>query len=75
MTTPALAQNVRGKGRHYQHPNGDMVPSVTNVIGILDKPALPRWAAKMVAESAYRMRHSLAGMEQNEAVDMLKGSP
>jgi len=75
VTTPALAQNVKGKGRHYQHPNGDMVPSVTNVIGILDKPALPRWAAKMVAESAYRMRHSLAGMEQNEAVDMLKGSP
>ena len=76
MTTPALAQNVRGKGRHYSNPQtGDMVPSVTNVISILDKPALPRWAAKMVAEAAYRMRHSLAEMEQNEAVDMLKGSP
>jgi len=75
VTTPALAQNVRGKGRHYQHPAGDLVPSVTNVIGILDKPALSRWAAKMVAESAYRMRHSLADMEQNEAIDMLKGSP
>lgn len=75
MTTPALAQNVRGKGRHYQHPSGDLVPSVTNVISVLDKPALPRWAAKMVAESAYRMRHALAEMEQNEAIDMLKGSP
>jgi len=76
MTTPALAEHVRGKGRHYQHPTtGELVPSVTNVIGVLDKPALPRWSAKMVAETAYRMRHSLAGMERNEAVDMLKGSP
>jgi hypothetical protein len=76
VSTPALAQNVRGKGRHYTNPQtGDLVPSVTNVIGILDKPALPRWSAKMVAETAYRMRHSLPGMEQNEAVDMLKGSP
>ena len=71
MTTPALAQNVRGKGRHYQTPDGELVPSVTNVISILDKPALPRWSAKMVAETAYRMRHSLSGMERNEAVDLL----
>ncbi|HEY7825003.1 MAG TPA: hypothetical protein VIG24_19340 [Acidimicrobiia bacterium] len=75
MTTPALAQNVRGKGRHYAGPDGELVPSVTNVIGILDKPALPRWSAKMVAETAYRMRHSLAEMEEGEAVDMLKSSP
>jgi hypothetical protein len=75
VTTPALAQNVRGKGRHYLAADGELVPSVTNVIGILDKPALPRWSAKMVAETAYRMRHSLPGMEENEAVDMLKGSP
>jgi hypothetical protein len=76
VTTPALAKNVRGKGRHYEHPNtGDLVPSVTNVIGVLDKPALPRWAAKMVAETAYRMRNSLAEMDEAEAVDMLKGAP
>jgi hypothetical protein len=75
VTTPALAQNVRGKGRHYAHPSGDLVPSVTNVIGILDKPALPRWSAKMVAEMAYRMRHALPEMTESEAVDMLKGSP
>jgi hypothetical protein len=76
MTTPALAQNVRGKGRHYKDPLTDMlVPSVTNVIGILDKPALPRWSAKMVAETAYRMRHALPEMDESEAVDMLKGSP
>jgi hypothetical protein len=76
MTTPALAENVKGRGRHYRHPvTGDLVPSITNVIGTLDKPALPRWAAKMVAETAYRMRSALPLMEESEAVDMLKGSP
>jgi hypothetical protein len=76
MTTPALAQNVRGKGRHYKHPaTGELVPSVTNIIGILDKPALSRWSAKLVAETAYRMRHALPNMEEAEAVDMLKGAP
>jgi len=76
MTTPTLAQNVRGKGRHYQHPTtGELLPSVTNVIGVLNKPALPRWAAKMVAEQAVAMRHSLPNLEPDEAVDMLKGAP
>ena len=76
MTTPLLSEQVRGKGRMYRSPaDGELVPSITNVIGVLDKPALPRWAAKMVAETAYRMRHALPEMEEAEAVDMLKGSP
>jgi hypothetical protein len=75
VTTPALAENVRGKGRHYRTADDTLVPSVTNVIGILDKPALPRWSAKLVAETAYRMRHALPEMDENEAVDMLKASP
>jgi hypothetical protein len=76
MTTPLLSEQIRGKGRMYRNPvTGDLVPSITNVIGILDKPALPRWAAKMVAETAYRMRSALPLMEESEAVDMLKGSP
>jgi hypothetical protein len=76
MTTPTLAEHVKGKGRHYRHPaTGELVPSITNVIGVLDKPALPRWSAKLVAETAYRMRHSLPGMEEAEAVDMLKSAP
>lgn len=76
MTDPPLAFNKRGAGRHYEHPvTGAHVPSVTNVLKVLDRPAIPRWAAKSVAETAYRMRHSLADMEQNEAIDMLKGSP
>ena len=76
MTTPALAENVKGRGRHYRHPNtGELVPSVTNVLGILNKPALPRWAAKVVAEQAVAMRDSLPKLDEAEAIDLLKGAP
>jgi len=75
VTTPALAENVRGKGRHYRRNNGELVPSVTNVIGIMDKPALPRWAANMVAQRAMVLKHSLAKMDDNEVVDTLKSAP
>ena len=75
MTTPALAENVKGKGRHYKGTDGILVPSVTNVIGILDKPALPRWSAKLVAERAMQMKHSLGNMEDGDIVDMLKSAP
>ncbi|HEY7822893.1 MAG TPA: hypothetical protein VIG24_08680, partial [Acidimicrobiia bacterium] len=76
MTTPALAQNVRGKGRHYQAPDGELVPSVTNVLSVMGKgDVLMRWAAKMVAERAMVMKHSLGRMEDNEIVDTLKSAP
>lgn len=76
MTTPKLAEQVRGKGRMYRDPRDNRLKlSVTNVQGALSKPALPRWAALEVAKSAYKMRHALAEMDQDEAVDMLKGSP
>ncbi len=39
--------NVTKKGRHYTLPNGEDVPSVTNVQSILDKPALLWWAANV----------------------------
>jgi hypothetical protein len=76
MSTPALAQNVRGKGRHYAHPEtGELLPSITNVLNILDKPALPRWAAKLVAERAWDLRSTLDELGRDEAIDILKGSP
>lgn len=76
MTAPKMSKQVPGKGRMYVHPvTGAEVPSVTNCIGVLDKPALPRWAAKMVAQQAWKMRQSLDELGEDEAVDVLKGSP
>jgi hypothetical protein len=76
MTTPLLAENVKGKGRHYKHPNtGDLVPSITNVIGVLNKPALPRWAAIEVAKKAWELRLSLPNMDEEDAVAVMKGAP
>jgi len=76
MTTPVLAEQVKGKGRHYRIPDTDhLVPSVTNIISVLDKPALPYWAAKMVAQTAWELRDAIGNLEEDEAVDLLKGSP
>jgi hypothetical protein len=75
VTTPALAQNVKGKGRHYQGADGELVPSVTNIIGIMDKPALPRWAANEVAKRAAALKRSLGAMSDADVVDTLKGAP
>ena len=78
MTTPKLAKSVRGKGRMYTHPDGHDVPSVTNIIDMMNKPALPRWAAKAVAERAWEIRARLASADQEQrdyAVAELKGSP
>jgi hypothetical protein len=73
VSTPVLSEHVRGKGRMYRHPALDeLVPSVTNVIGMLDKPALSRWSALEVAKGAYKMRHALTEMDEAEAVGILK---
>lgn len=75
MTTPALAESVKGKGRHYRHPgSGELVPSVTNILSMLNKPALVGWAAKVVAEQAADLRESLVKMERDEVVTLLKGA-
>lgn len=75
MTSPALAVKV-GSGRGYVHPITNItVPSVTTVIGVLDKPALPRWAAKSVAEFAVSNKGAWTELPDDAAIDMLKGSP
>ena len=39
--------NKTGLGRHYKHPEIGDFPSVTTVLGILDKPALSWWGASV----------------------------
>ena len=38
------------KGNHQYRLDGNHVPGVTTILGVLDKPAIPKWAAKRVAE-------------------------
>jgi hypothetical protein len=37
-------------GSHRYRLDGKWVPGVTTILGVLDKPAIPKWAAGMVAE-------------------------
>lgn len=41
--------------KRYYTVNDFTVPSVTEVLGVLDKPALPYWAAKVTVEGCWRL--------------------
>ena len=58
MTEPKFSfQDPNGHGRYYMHPSkGNSVPSITNIIGMKDKPGLKWWAAK---ETASYVSHNL----------------
>jgi len=63
---------------HRYKLDGAWVPGVTTILGVLDKPALPKWAAKSVAEYVARNREGiehLYGMGERPMVDALKGIP
>ena len=76
MTSPLLAQDSP-YGRLYRHPStpsdslptieeslvaGLLVPSVTNIIGTLDKPFLLGWYAKLAATSAVETEQRHPGL-------------
>lgn len=74
MTSPALAVPV-GTGRGYIHPiTKKTVPSVTTILNVLDKPALPRWAAKETAQFAIENKESWVNLPADAALDLLKGA-
>jgi hypothetical protein len=53
-----------------------MVPSVTTVLsGGVPKPALAPWNAKMVATFAVKNKDAWAGLDEEDAIDLLKRSP
>lgn len=76
MSGPVHAQTT-GQGRIYKHPDsGESWPSVTTIIGqAVNKPALPRWAAKASAEYAAGNWDVLASLEEDERVTLIKGAP
>ena len=76
MTSPILAKTATGGGRVYQHPvSGVEVPSVTTILNVMDKPALPRWAALEVANYAVEHREAWESLPARDAVTLLKGAP
>jgi hypothetical protein len=69
----------RGGSRFYVHPDKPLVtvPGVTSVIGMLPKPFLQYWSAKMAAELAVDSIDMLADMvnrDRDGAVDYIKGA-
>lgn len=65
--------------RFYRLADGTELPSVTTILGVaLNKPALPGWAAKVVATEAIDNLPRLVRMcraDRDEALRWLKGSP
>jgi hypothetical protein len=69
----------RGGSRFYVHPDAPeiTVPGVTSIVGMLPKPFLAFWNAKMVAELAVDSLPFVEQMAQRDrqgAVDYLKGA-
>lgn len=63
---------------HTYRLDGKPVPGVTTIIGVLDKPAIPRWAAKSVAEYVANNRAAvehLYDLGPGPMVSALQGIP
>lgn len=78
MTAPALAKSFSGRRYTFPPPPEDPeldVPSVTTIIGVMDKPALKSWVGKSVAEYAVDNVNSWVGLPREDAIDLLKNSP
>jgi hypothetical protein len=75
VTAPELSVQT-ANGRYYLHPsNRSSVPSITNIIGMLDKPALKYWAAREAADYAAENIQKLATLSRDEAYQLIKGAP
>ena len=68
--------NKTGLGRHYKHAEIGDFPSVTNCLGILDKPALSWWGASverdMVVERAEEVFAAMRGRNEILSVSQFK---
>jgi hypothetical protein len=74
MTTPRFAEDT-DNGRFYRRPGGiNRVPSVTNIKKVKHVP-LGGWAAREAATYASKNRVMLASLPEQEAFQLVKGSP
>lgn len=86
MTTPKLAHSTKF-GRLYQRPetpvsslkphlaaleSGLLMPSVTNVIDVLNKPFLQTWYAKRAAEDAIKVNTTHPGLMESKPQEAIK---
>lgn len=65
-------------GTHRYTLDGQWVPGVTTILGVLDKPAIPKWAATQVAEYVANNAdavETLRGMGERAMVAALKDIP
>lgn len=72
MTSPRQAK-ATANGRMSVNPLTDkQYRSVTNVLSVIDKPALKPWAAKKTAEFAWDHRETWVNLPRMAAVDLMK---
>lgn len=75
MTSPTHAKSSP-TGRYYEHPlTAERATSVTKCCGVLNKPALVNWAAKLVATYAVEHLNEWFRLGKSQATDLLKGEP
>ena len=49
-----ITKTRRGRGHSYVTSQGERVPSVTTILGVVNKPGLPNWASRMAAADAIK---------------------
>jgi len=74
VTAPVLSVET-DHGRVYRHPKTrEECPSVTNVIGMINKPKLVPWAAKMAADYAVKNWSDLAAIPPYRRMDLIRNA-
>ena len=71
MTTTTKASRFMQKGARFYNIRGQQLPGTTSITGMMNKPALPNWAAKLTRE---RMCDEAADLYANTAMQFLPGT-
>lgn len=66
--------NVRedSRGRRFYTYGSKNLPSVTTLLGIVNKPQLVPWSARVSIEAAWDFREELNSLPQSEAISMVR---